>query len=275
MKIKFTTAFFVLASWVLSVNAQIALAPSFVFIGENSGVGDLFVSNTGDQAYEVTISFAFGYPGGDADGNLVMNYSDPAAFAEFALDSMIRAFPRTFVLPAGEQRTVRIQVLPNQRRKQGFFFTRMKVLAKPQATEVIQEVPEGIGARITFNFEQVTAVFYHKGKASTGIKVKEIVSSQSDTVLHLKSHLQRLGNAPFLGSMTARLTDSNGNTVAQTQSTTTAYFDVIRRFDMNIAGVKPGNYNLEVEFETRRNDMAANDLIQAPNTLHKSEITIK
>jgi hypothetical protein len=188
---------------------------------------------------------------------------------------MIRAFPRAFVLSAGEQRTVRIQVIPNQRRKQGFFFTRMKVLAKPQATEVKQEVPEGIGASITFNFEQITAVFYHKGKVSTGVNVKEIEATQSDTLLHLKPYLQRTGNAPFIGSMTARLIDSSGNTVAQTQSTTTVYFDVIRRLDINIAGVKPGKYNLEVEFETRRNDMAANDLIQAPNTVHKSEVTIK
>lgn len=275
MKFLFTTAFFALLIWVLPLNAQISLAPSFVFIGENNGVGDLYVSNNSDKAYEVSISFAFGYPGSDAEGNLVMNYDDPAAFAEFALDDMIRAFPRSFILGGGEQRTVRIQVLPNQRRKEGFFFTRMKVLAKPQSEEVTQEVTEGIGTQITFNFEQITAVFYHRGKVSSGIEVKKVDVIQVDSILQMRANLQREGNAPFLGSITAQLKDKSGNTVAQTQTSTTAYFDVIRRIDLNVADVPAGTYNLELSFETSRTDMAADDLIQAPKKVHELEVVIK
>jgi hypothetical protein len=257
------------------LQAQIALAPSFVFIDENSGVGNLFVSNSSQQAHEVDISFAFGYPGSDADGNLVMNYEDSVAYRQFGLDEMIRAFPRSFILAPGEQRTVRIQVLPGERRKEGFFFTRMKVLAKPQTPEVTQEVAEGIGTRITFNFEQVTAVFYKRGKVETGVKVAGLEVKQNDDMLELRPRLQRVGNAPFLGSMFALLKDQRGNVVAQSQSTTTVYFDVTRRLDIKLDEVPPGTYNLELRFETRRNDMAAGDLVQAPPIVHNSSVTIE
>jgi len=254
--------------------AQVALAPSFVFIDENSGVGNVFVSNNSQNAYEISIDFAFGYPDSDAEGNLVMNYEDSGAYAVHALDEMIRAFPRSFVLQGGEQRTVRIQVLPNQRRKEGAFFTRMKVLAQPQAREVTEGLAEGIGTQITFNFEQVTAVFYHKGRVSTGVEVKEVDVRQNEGMLELRPHLLRSGNAPFLGSMYARLKDKNGKVLAETQSTTTVYFDEIRRMDIDLEGVKAGSYELELSFETKRNDMMASDLVQAARIVHVQEVRV-
>ncbi len=259
----------------ISVAGQISLAPSFVFIDSNSGVGNLFVSNNSQQAHEVDISFLFGYPDSDTEGNLVMNYQDSVAYLQFGLDEMIRAFPRSFILGPGEQRTVRLHVIPAERRKEGFFFTRMKVLAKPQTPEVTGQIAEGIGTKISFNFEQVTAVFYHRGIVSTGILVKKLNVRQNEGVLELRPHLQRTGNAPFLGSMFAKLKDARGNVVAQAQGTTTAYFDVIRRIDLPLSEVKPGTYTIELTFETRRNDMAATDLVQAPPLMHKSTVVVE
>lgn len=274
---KFTilTSLLALFGQLLPLSAQIALSPSFIFVDENSGVGNLYVSNNGTQAHEVTITFQFGYPGSDSDGNLVMNYDDSVAYNQFALDPLIRAFPRSFILAGGEQRTVRLQVVPGQERKEGFFFTRMKILAKPQTPEVTEDIADGIGTKISFNFEQITAVFYKRGSVSTGLEVKELDVRQNEDVLELRPHLHRTGNAPFLGSMYARLKDSRGNVVAETQSTSTAYFDVIRRMDLNTSGVTPGTYTLELSFETRRNDMMASDLVQAPRLVHETRVEIK
>jgi len=258
-----------------NLQAQISLAPSFVFIDKNNGVGNLFVSNSSQNAYEVTVNFAFGYPGSDADGNLVMNYKDSTACKQYSLDPMIRAFPRSFILKGGEQRTVRIQVIPAQSRKEGFYFTRMKAMAKPQTADVTKAVTEGIGTKINFNFEQVTAVFYHKGKVNTGLAVKNLDVRQNQGMLELRPRLERTGNAPFLGSMFAKLKDARGNVVAETQSTTTVYFEEIRRMDLLLDKVTPGTYTLELSFETRRNDMAADDLVQAPRIVHETKVEIK
>jgi len=257
------------------LKAQISIAPSFVFVDENSGVGNVFVSNNSDKAYEVSVNFAFGYPGSDNEGNLIMNYNDSTAFSQYALDPIIRAFPRSFILKSREQRTVRLQVIPKQRRIDGFYFTRMKVMAKPQTADVTEPQTEGIGTKINFNFEQITAVFYHKGKVTTGVVVKDINVLQKEGTLQLLPHLVRTGNAPFLGSILAKLKDADGKVVAEAQSTTTVYFDETRRLDMKLDKVTPGTYTLEMNFETHRNDMMISDLVQAPKVVQEKKIEIK
>lgn len=276
MKAKKVLAVFLMSLMLaLTAGAQISLAPSFVFLDANTGVGNLYLSNNGTQSQEVTISFLFGYPGSDAEGNLVMRYDDSAAFEKYGLDSMIRAFPRSFVLKGGEQRTVRIQVIPGAQQKEGFYFTRCKVLAKPLSAEVTEQTTEGISTRISFNFEQITAIFYHKGNVSTGLKVEKAETFQKDKELEVRAHLQPQGNAPFLGSMFAKIKDSKGNVVASAEGTTTAYFNVIRNIKVNIEGVVPGTYVLELSFETRRKDMAESDLVQSPTIVHETRVVIQ
>ncbi|HRZ48386.1 MAG TPA: hypothetical protein P5338_03220 [Bacteroidales bacterium] len=265
----------ILITMSLTATAQISLAPSFVFLDANTGVGNLYISNNGTQAQEVTISFLFGYPGSDSEGNLVMRYDDSAAFKQYGLDSMIRAFPRSFTLNGGEQRTVRIQVIPAAQQKDGFFFTRLKVLAKPLSAEVSQQTTEGISTRISFNFEQITAVFYHKGKVRTGLKVEKTETFQKEKQLEVRAHLVPQGNAPYIGSMFAKIKDNQGKVLAESEATTTAYFPVIRNISLNTEGIAPGTYTLELCFETRRNDMAATDLVQAPRIVHETQVMIR
>lgn len=259
----------------MALVGQIMLAPSFVFIDENSGVGNLYISNNGTEPQEVSITFKFGYPDSDSVGNLVMNYSDKEAYRQFGLDSVIRAFPRIFTLPGKSHRIVRIQVIPGKIRNDGFYYTRMKVLSKPQAPEMAMEPEEGLSASINLNFEQVTAVFYRRGKVNTGVVMQKLDISQNEKKLELRPHLQRTGNAPFFGTMAAQLRDDHSRVVAEAQNTTTAYFDVIRRMELDIGNIQPGDYTLELSFESRRNDIQAADLIQSPRVVHKTKVELR
>ena len=63
--------------------------------------------------------------------------------------------------------------------------------------------------------------------------------------------------------------------MAETQSTTTVYFDEIRRMDLKLDDVPPGIYTLELSFETRRGDMMASDLVQAQRIVHEVRVEIK
>lgn len=259
----------------LMVSAQISLAPSFVFVEENSGVGNVYLTNNSDKSYEVSVNFVFGYPQSDSIGNMVMNYNDSVAAAKYALDPMIRAFPRSLIMKAGEQKTVRIQVIPGQRRKEGYFFTRMKVLAKPQTADVTDSITQAIGTKINFNFEQITAVFYHKGKVNTGLEIQNVTTEQKVGKLFIRPFLHRIGNAPFLGSQLIRLKDSDGKTIAETQSTASIYFDMARTMEMSLEKVTPGTYSLELTMETRRNDMMITDLIQTTPIKFKKTVIIQ
>jgi hypothetical protein len=159
--------------------------------------------------------------------------------------------------------------------KDGFYFTRVKILAKPQTAEVAKTTTEGISTKISFNFEQVIPAFYKRGKVTTGLKIEKIDAVQQDSLLVIKASLQRLGEAPFIGSMIANLLNEKGKVVATAMSSTTAYFKVIRRLDLGIAKITPGTYKLELTFETKRGDMAATDLVQAQPVKQTVDVVIK
>lgn len=276
MKILKTTALVLIFSVSYTLlHAQLSISPPYVSVDGRSGVGNLYISNNSPQPQEVEISFAFGYPASDTVGNLVMNYTDTVAYKKYAMDPVVRAFPRTFILPANQQRTVRVQVRPSSGMKDGFYFTRIKIFTKPQTAEVAKPVGEGISTRISLNFEQVIPAFYRRGKVTTGLKIEKIETTQKDTMLMILAHLDRLGEAPFIGSMIAKLVDAKGKVVAITQSSTTAYFKVLRRLDLVVAKVTPGSYRLELTFETKRGDMAAADLVQAQPVRESVEVLIK
>ncbi|MEI7727246.1 MAG: hypothetical protein WCK09_19200 [Bacteroidota bacterium] len=255
--------------------AQISISPPYVSVDGKSGIGNMFITNTSTQPQEVEISFVFGYPGSNSEGNTVMIYTDTIAYKQYAMDPVVHAFPRTFILSANKQRAVRVQVKPSPGMKDGFYFTRAKIQSKPQTTEVTKPVTDGITTNIIFNFEQVIPAFYKRGTVTTGLKVGKIEAIQKDTLLIIKAQLDRTGDAPYIGSMIAKLRNSNGKVVASAQSSTTAYFSVLRRLDMSIANITPDSYKLELTFETKRGDMAITDLVQASPVSESVDVLIK
>ncbi|MBK7428991.1 MAG: hypothetical protein IPI60_19180 [Saprospiraceae bacterium] len=256
------------------IQAQVSLAPSALFIDEKSGIANLYISNRSTTTQEIIVSFVFGYPGSDEKGNLVMQYDDPLAAGTFGLDSYIRAFPRSFILEPNQQQTVRIQVRPSATMKDGFYFTRIKVHSSPEVPALAENSNDAINAQISFKFEQVTAVFYKKGKVETGLKVSDLELEQTEKELIVIPVLERLGNAPFIGTFTARLMDSNGIVVSEAQTSTTAYFDTKRRLSLNTENLQAGYYKLELNFMTKRKDMASTDLIQAPDVIYTVHVEL-
>lgn len=255
--------------------AQVAIAPSTVFIDDRSNIGTIYISNRTDDTQEVSISFVFGYPTSDEFGNMVMTYDDPESYELYALDEWIRAFPRSFVLAPRQQQAVRFQVRPQPEKDDGVYWTRVKILANPQASEIdVTASEEEIATRVTFRFEQIIAAFYKKGNTTTGVLIHNIDVLYEDERLILMPHLERTGNAPFIGSMFAKIYDAEGTLVAERQRTTTAYFKETRRLDIDVAGLEPGNYRVELTFETRRGDISPTDLVQAPPITEVVEVRI-
>jgi len=261
----FFLAICLLAGTIKPVAAQVSIAPSTVFISDQTNIGTVYVSNRSDEPQEVSIEFAFGYPSSDEDGNIVMVYDNQEAFQKHAINEWVRAFPRSFVLGPRQQQTVRFQVRPQPQAEDGTYWTRVRILANPQTPDIdLAPDEDGIATRITFRFEQIIAAFYKKGSTTTGVNVKQVEVQHEDNRLTLLPRLQRTGNSPFIGSMTARMFDEEGNMVKERQTTTTAYFEEVRRIELDTEGLEPGNYRLELTFETRRGDISPTDLVQAP-----------
>ena len=96
--ILFSVLFILAGSLSLRISAQVSIAPTAVFIHDQTNVSSLYVNNNSRDAQEITVSFEFAYPGSDSEGNLTTVADDTLSAARFGLTEYVKAFPRQFVL---------------------------------------------------------------------------------------------------------------------------------------------------------------------------------
>ena len=259
---------------VSSAAAQVTISPTSLFIDDQSRFGTFLVMNSSSQTQEVTLSFQFGYPGTDADGSMVMRYDDEEAASLHSITDWIRGFPRSFTLEPGQRQTVRLTVRPPGDIPDGMYWTRIKTTSNPLTPDVGQAPTEGVSAQINVNFEQIIAGFYKKGEVNTGIEFEDITVHTNGERASVLANMTRSGNAPFLGSMLLLVKDASGNQVAESRSSTTLYFDGLKRIEFDTEGWSEGEYTAELRFESRRSDIPRTDLIQIEPVSQSVNFTI-
>ncbi|MDI6401909.1 hypothetical protein QLX67_07880 [Balneolaceae bacterium ANBcel3] len=258
-----------------SVAAQVTIAPTALFIDEQSRFGTFLVINGSNQSQEVALTFEFGYPATDEEGNAFMNYDDPDAESRYSMADWVRGFPRNFTLEPGQRQTVRLTVRPPGDIPDGMYWTRIKTTSNPVVPDVDAEVAEGVQAQIVFRFEQVTAGFYKKGSTTTGVRfVNDLSVEKEDDMLVVKAPVERTGNAPFLGSMFLTIRDANGSVVHEERRSTTVYLDAVRRLEVNADQLEPGSYSAEVRFESQRPDISSSDIVRAETVSGSTSFTL-
>lgn len=242
--------------------SQISIAPTSVFLDEN-GIASVYITNPADIPQEVSVSFAFGYPGSDDLGNLVMVYGDSEKEKQFGLSDRLRSFPRTFVMAPQQQQTVRLQLRPDRNLPAGTYFTRLKITSTNVAREIGEQVDEEISTLVNFKFDQVVAVFFKQGQTVTGLELGDLQMQQDSDKIRVIAPFQTTGNSPFLGSVIASLKDKNNKTVAEEQQSIALYFGGKKGLDLTIPeGLPSGEYQVEMRFETKRSDIPSTDLVQ-------------
>ncbi len=258
--------------------AQVSLAPTNLFITDQTNVSSLFVSNNSQVAQEISVSFEFAYPGSDEKGNMVTITNDSVSALRYGLNGSIKAFPRQFVVQPGKQQTVRVQVRPINSKPDGVYWTRV-IVSSQTATKNLEEtkVTEGIGTKINYVFKQNIPGFYLKGKVNTGLTTGPVTTSVEKGKLVAVANLTPTGNAPYNGTVTASLTDSSGKEVASQKQTVVAYFEVLRCIELTLpeAGLAPGKYTLDFAYETKRSDISPTDLVQALPVKKRVEVELK
>ena len=246
-----------------NVMAQVTIAPTALFIDDASRYGTFLVINGSDQTQEVSLSFQFGYPDTDKNGNSFMNYENQQAEEMYSMADWVRVFPRSFTLQPDERQTVRMTVRPPQDVTDGTYWTRIKTTSNPAVPDIDDEVTDGVQAQITFRFEQVTAGFYKRGDVNTGVNIEAINLANEQERKEVQVEVTRTGNSPFLGSMFFTVRNNDNEIVYERRKSTTVYMDVIRRMALDTSELPAGNYTAEVRFETRRPDISSDDIIQA------------
>lgn len=217
--------------------------------------------NGSDQPQEVSIEFPFGYPVTTDKGNLEMVYDDSAMAEKFGISELVRGFPQNFVLQPGQRQTIRMTVRPKDF-ADGTYWTRIKTTSNAQNPPVGEESEDGITARITYKFEQITTLFYKHGDVNTGIDINNFSVQDSSSSLHFVADVDRTGNSPFLGSILLTVTDENGNTVVEKKTSTSVYFNYRQIFKVDKESIEDGSYEATVTFKTQRPDVPSDNLIQ-------------
>lgn len=256
--------------------AQLSLAPTAVYLDKN-GIGNLYITNNSAVSQEITINFQFGYSAQDENGVLVMVYEDSLNAKTWGLHNMIKAFPRTFILPPNQQQIVRFQARIPKGTPNGTYFTRIKVGSSGQVADVGDaNVAEGaVTTRVNLRFEQVIAAFYKNGEVTTGIAIEKVETKSDSNLVLLDTYFKTTGNSPYLGKVKISLKAPDGKIIGESSQGVAMYFSGKRRFSFFAKEpLKPGRYEVEYTFETNRNDIPSDDLVQAKPYTYRTAVII-
>lgn len=259
---RLTFFFGILLILTVSVNAQVTISPTVIFLDQNSSVGSFFISNPSNEVKEVQIGFEFAYPATNQEGVFSMVSDDEEAAQIYSLAPDIRTFPTTFVLQPNQRQTVRLLANLSNDRDDRLYWARMRVTSS-SLTPPIEEVVDGeVGAQVTMQIAQVTAVFQHHGATNTALTIHETEYTVHDDYVSLYVDIEREGNSPFLGSVSTRISDNNGNVVVENRNTTTVYFRNYHRIQIEREELPPGSYTAEITYISQRNDVRPEYLLQ-------------
>lgn len=256
-------------------HAQLSLAPTAVYLDKN-GIGNLFITNNTNTPQEITINFQFGYSDQDENGVLIMRYGDTTNARLFGLDQYIKAFPRTFILPPKQQQIIRLQARLPKNLPAGTLFTRIKVGSSGQVTDVGSEQIDGVSTRINLRFEQIIVAFYKNGNVNTDISIDRVDHKYENNILTLDAFYKNTANSPFLGKVQIVLRGPDGKILSTQNQTVAMYFSGKRRFNFSFPEkLASGRYDIEFKFETSRNDIPAEDLVQGQPYTYRTSYVIK
>lgn len=256
------TVFLVFTGFAMSstANAQISLSPTIVFIHENDPNGRITIRNSSDTVHEVSINARFGYQASDEDGNLQLVYDDEEKALKHGLNEYLRIFPRRFLLEPGEFQRIQLTVNGIGTRPDGLYWTRLEITSSEILPDVEREQEERIGTRISYRIRQNIGVFFHKGNVNTALKLNNLQTRREADDLIVEMNLESGGNSPFLGSLQARILDSNGNEVKNGEWLFSVFGTRYWPHIIDVSGLNPGRYRLELEFFPERSDVRNADL---------------
>lgn len=257
-----------------SVHAQITVAPTNLFIDQNSNFGTYMVINNSEITQEISVEFIFGYSGLDSTGSRTFIYDDSLKAEKYSIDKWLRAFPQNFILEPNQRQIVRLRINAPSNLDSGTYWSRIKTRSVPQSPPLELSNESNVNAQIGVIVNQVTGIYYKIHPANTGISVKDIdYELTNNSNLAISAKVERLGNSPFLGSIYFRL-KMNNNVVKEKITSTTIFFDSPVNTLIDVSELDKGNYTLELTFKSERGDVPNEDIIQMEPVTATTTVTI-
>jgi P pilus assembly chaperone PapD len=256
--------------------AQVSIAPTSLFFDSQSRFQSLMVSNGGQQAQEISISTEFGYPTTRNGSLIIVNDSSLATSKSMA--DWIKIFPQNFTLQPQQRQTVRFVARPHNNLEEGGYWSRVKIQSNPVSPPIESVGENQVGAQINLVVNQVIAAHYRTQNATTGVNVTSVDFKQIDSTQtgQIAVSMEQTGNAPFIGSLNVSVvSNTNGETVYQSNTTNSVYTTITRTFHMDLSDLEPGQYTISGEITSQRRDINQDKLLQIQPVSFQKKITIE
>ncbi len=252
-----------LAALVPAIIEAVYVAPTAVFMDDRSDAAQVTIGNSGDAPEEATVELRFGFPDADSAGTpFVRIVDDPGPEYPSAAD-WIRAYPQRVRLAPRSQQVVRLLARPPADLPDGEYWTRLIVTGRGASIPVLG-ADSGVRAGVNLVIRLVASVTYRKGKVSTGVAVRDLGAEAEGDSLMLWAHLERLGNAAFLGTADVEVLAGRDSVVRRWSSALAVYVPMRRRFAFPLDSLAPGDYRVRLRLRTERPDLPADRVLQAP-----------
>lgn len=242
----------------------VVVAPHAVFMDHRARSGSVLLYNPNTEPAEVTISVMFGYPVTDSAGGIVLFTPATPGADEPSAAAWLQAFPRRLTVAPLERQTIRLLARPPAGLADGEYWARLVIAAKGGRIPVTGVTDTAIHIGLTLEVRTIIGINYRKGAVRTGVRMSGLRVQHAGDTLQVWTHLERDGNAAFIGTIHAVLVDSTGATRGEFAYPLGVYRTLQPRFAMPVGVLPSGRYRLRIELASQREDLAPEVLLQAP-----------
>lgn len=250
---------FIIAMLILSGSkllSQVGIMPAAIFIDSQTRSGSMKLINSGEMQREVEISFKFGYPLNDENGNAQMVYDDSVTEAAHSLVPYVKVFPRKLVMMPKSEQTVRFLAMVPNDLPDGTYWSRISILNKPIENLVSLDTnQEEISAGMILNTEVVSIVVYHKGQIQVKPILSDLAVEKDSAAITANCSVDKLGNSPFWGNVRYTLLDDDDDVVLEHNHQLAIYKRGKVKHSFPREELEPGSYKVKVTLYNERDDI--------------------
>jgi len=243
----------------------VTVTPTALYLDHRTRSATMTLYNPGTLPEEIEISFAFGYPRSDRDGNLdvMLLAPDSVAPGEPSAAKWLRAFPQRLVLQPGQRQVVRILAQPPADLADGEYWARAMVLSRGGQPPIEQRQGD-VTMMLSVETVIVASVNYRKGALTTGVAADSAFAMRTPDGLSVTMDLRRIGSAAYLGRLRLELVAPDGTVLADGEEQVAVYRDLRRRAYFPASLVVPAGSTVRYVLDTHRADLGPGNAISAP-----------
>jgi hypothetical protein len=254
--------------------ASVAVYPQALFINSPNRSVAITISNPTETRQEIWLDFRYGFPLVNDSGNFYINYIEQPASEEPNAAAWLTAYPQRFALNARESQVVRVMVQLPVGVVSGEYWARVIVSSKQRTAAPPQTPGANVRMRMEFVSQVDVPLQIRTGSVSSGIRIQGITSVVDTGLLKMGVDISRLGNASFWGTLRCFLKNEDGRVMKSLDQHVAVYRDMVYPITMDVTGVPPGAYILELNADNVRPGVPAQYRLKTDAVRFTYQLTI-